>query len=115
MVPVAILAGRGAEHVNPARVLLASCVVLPVRGVLAALAQRPGWLVPVQILDACGAGTQDVVVPILVANYTRGSGRTQTALGAVGTLQGIGAALSTTLGGGQCACSHASKRCCSLA
>jgi MFS family permease len=40
-----------------------------------------------------------VVVPILVADYTWGSGRTQTALGAVGTLQGIGAALSTTLGG----------------
>ena len=28
-----------------------------------------------------------------------GSGRTQTALGAVGTLRGIGAALATTLGG----------------
>jgi len=99
MVPVAIAAGRAAGRVNPAWLLLAACAVLPVRGVLAALAQHPVWLVPVQILDACGAGTLGVVVPILVADYTWGSGRTQTALGAVGTLQGIGAALSTTLGG----------------
>jgi MFS family permease len=99
MVPVAIAAGRAAEQINPAWLLLAACAVLPVRGVLAALAQHPAWLVPVQILDACGAGTLGVVVPILVADYTWGSGRTQTALGAVGTLQGIGAALSTTLGG----------------
>jgi MFS family permease len=99
MAPVALAAGRAADRVNPAWLLLAACAVLPVRGVLAALATDPAWLVPVQILDACGAGTLGVVVPILVADYTWGSGRTQTALGAVGTLQGIGAALSATLGG----------------
>ena len=99
MVPVALLAGRAAGRVNVGWLFLASCAVLPVRGVLAALAQDPGWLVPIQILDACGAGTQGVAIPILVADYTWGSGRTQTALGVVGTLQGIGAALSTTLGG----------------
>jgi predicted MFS family arabinose efflux permease len=99
MVPVALVAGRVAARIDPAWLLLASCIVLPIRGVLAAVAYDPVWLLPVQVLDACGAGTQGVVVPILVANYTWGSGRTQTALGAVATLQGIGAALSTTLGG----------------
>jgi MFS family permease len=38
-------------------------------------------------------------VPILVADFTWGSGRTQSALGFVAMLQGFGAALSTTLGG----------------
>jgi MFS family permease len=99
MVPVALLAGRVAVRLDPAWLFLASCAVLPVRGVLAALAHDPAWLVPIQVLDACGAGTQGVAIPILVANYTWGSGRTQTALGAVGTMQGVGAALSTTLGG----------------
>jgi predicted MFS family arabinose efflux permease len=99
MVPMAITAGRAADRINPAWLLVAACGVLPVRGVLAALAQHPALLVPIQILDACGAGTLGVVVPILIADYTWGSGRTQTALGAVATLQGIGAALSTTLGG----------------
>jgi predicted MFS family arabinose efflux permease len=99
MVPVALVCGRATGRVSPAWLFLASCMVLPVRGVMAALAQDPAWLVPIQVLDACGAGTQGVAIPVMVADYTWGSGRTQTALGAVGTLQGIGAALSTTLGG----------------
>lgn len=99
MVPVALIAGRVADRLNPAWLFLASCLVLPVRGIMAAVAHDPLWLVPIQVLDACGAGTQGVAIPILVANYTWGSGRTQTALGAVGSMQGIGAALSTTLGG----------------
>ncbi len=99
MVPVAIASGRAAGRINRAWLLLAACLVLPVRGVIAAIAQDPVWLVPIQILDACGAGTLGVAVPILVADFTWGSGRTQSALGAVATMQGIGAALSTTLGG----------------
>ena len=99
MVPVALLAGRAAGRTGAAWLFLASCLVLPIRGLLAAFAQDPAWLLPIQVLDACGAGTQGVVIPVLVADYTWGSGRTQTALGAVGTLQGIGAALSTALGG----------------
>jgi MFS family permease len=99
MVPVAVVAGRAADRINRVWLLLAACLVLPVRGVLAAVAQDPVWLMPIQMLDACGAGTLGVAVPILVADFTWGSGRTQSALGAVGTLQGIGAALSTTLGG----------------
>jgi MFS family permease len=99
MVPVALVAGRMAGRVDRAWLLVAACAVLPVRGVLAALATNPAWLLPVQILDACGAGTLGVAVPLLVADYTWGSGRTQTALGAVATAQGIGASLSATVGG----------------
>lgn len=99
MVPVAIVSGRAAARIDVAWLLVAACLVLPVRGAMAALAQGPMWLVPIQILDACGAGTLGVAVPILVADFTWGSGRTQSALGAVATMQGIGAALSTTLGG----------------
>jgi hypothetical protein len=73
--------------------------VLCIRGVMAAMATEPLWLVPIQMLDACGAGTLGVAVPILVADFTWGSGRTQTALGAVATFQGIGAALSGSFGG----------------
>lgn len=99
MVPIAIIAGRAAERINRVWLLLAACLVLPIRGAMAAVAHDPVWLVPIQVLDACGAGTLGVAVPILVADFTWGSGRTQSALGVVATLQGIGAALSTTLGG----------------
>jgi MFS family permease len=99
MVPVAVVAGRAAARIDRASLLLLACCVLPVRGAIAAVAHDPAWLVPIQVLDACGAGTLGVAVPLLVADFTWGSGRTQSALGLVTTLQGIGAALSTSLGG----------------
>ena len=63
-----------------------------IRGVMAALAHDPIWLVPIQILDACGAGTLGVAVPVIVADLTWGTGRTQSALGIVATLGGLLAA-----------------------
>jgi MFS family permease len=99
MVPVAIVAGRMADRINRPWLLVAACLVLPVRGAMAAVAQDPVWLIPIQVLDALGAGTLGVAMPILVADFTWGSGRTQAALGVASTMQGIGAALSTTLGG----------------
>jgi MFS family permease len=99
MVLVALVSGRMADRIDRVWLLLAACCVLPLRGAMAALAQDPIWLIPIQMLDACGAGTLGVVVPILVADFTWGTGRTQSALGFVATLQGIGAACSTTLGG----------------
>ncbi len=99
MVPVAIVTGRAAGRIDRAWLLLAACGVLPIRGVMAAFAQDPTWLIPIQVLDGCGAGTLGVAVPIMVADFTWGTGRTQSALGFIATLQGIGAAFSTTLGG----------------
>ena len=99
MVPVAIVTGRAAGRIDRAWLLLAACSVLPIRGVMAAVAQDPTWLMPIQVLDGCGAGTLGVAVPIMVADFTWGTGRTQSALGFIATLQGIGAAFSTTLGG----------------
>jgi MFS family permease len=99
MVPVAIGAGWAADRGYRDLLLPATCVVLCARGVMAAIAHDPLWLVPIQVLDGCGAGTLGVSVPILVTDFTWGSGRTQTALGAIATFQGIGAALSSSFGG----------------
>lgn len=41
MIPVALLAGKMADRVNRAWLLVAACMVLPVRGVLAAVATDP--------------------------------------------------------------------------
>jgi predicted MFS family arabinose efflux permease len=99
MIPIAMLASRAADRIDRAWLLVAACAVLPVRGLLAAWSVDPAWLIPVEILDACGAGTLGVAIPILVADFTWGSGRTQTVLGVVATFQGIGASLSASLGG----------------
>lgn len=99
MIGVALVAGRIAERHGKVPLLLFACCVLVVRGIVAAFGEAPLWLVPVQILDALGAGTLGVVTPTLVADLSWGSGRTQTTLGAVMAVQGIGASLSGSLGG----------------
>ncbi len=49
--------------------------------------------------DGIGAGIYGAIFPVVVADLMRGTGRYSSALGAVNTAQGIGAALSTTLAG----------------
>ena len=56
--------GRAAGRINRVWLLLFACCVLPIRGAMAAVAQEPAWLIPIQMLDACGAGTLGVAVPI---------------------------------------------------
>ena len=99
MVPVAFTAGRMADSRGARWLLLAACAVLPVRGAIAAFAPGVWWLVPIEILDGLGAGMLSVAMPIAVADLTYGGGRTQTAIGAISTLQGVGAGISATLGG----------------
>jgi MFS family permease len=99
MIGVALVAGRVAEYRGKVSLFVFACCVLVVRGVIAAFGEAPLWLVPIQILDSLGAGTLGVITPTLVADLSWGSGRTQTTLGAVMTVQGIGASLSGSLGG----------------
>jgi MFS family permease len=99
MVPMALAAAWLAERRGYWVVFVLALAALPVRGVIAALAGGPPGLVPVQVLDGVGAGLLGVVVPGLVARIMAGTGRVNLALGAVMTVQGIGAALSPLLGG----------------
>jgi MFS family permease len=99
MIGVAVMAGRLEARFGKVRLFLFACCVLVLRGVIMAFAEAPLWLVPIQILDALGAGTLGVITPPLIADLSWGSGRTQTTLGAVMAVQGVGASLSGTLGG----------------
>lgn len=84
--------------------ILLTFLVLPVRGVIAALIIKTWGVWPVQILDGLAAGLQGVAVPALVARLMRGTGRVNVSQGAVMTVQGIGAALSPALGGAIAQC-----------
>jgi MFS family permease len=64
-----------------------------------ALVSSPYLIVAVQILDGVCAAVLGVVLPLVVADLTRGTGRFNLGLGIVGSAVGIGAALSTTLAG----------------
>ena len=105
MVPQAVLAvsapavGRAAERFGRYPVLLCGFAALPVRGLLLAYTTNPYGLGGIQVLDGISASVLGVMVPLVVSDLTRGTGRFNLALGAVGTAMGIGAALSTSLAG----------------
>src|SRR5207248_664848 len=81
------------------RLLLLCFAALAARGALFALMPNPGFVVAIQALDGISAAVLGVLVPLVVADVMGGSGRFNLALGIVGSAVGIGAALSTTLGG----------------
>jgi len=99
MIPMALLAAWLADRRGYWIVFVIALISLPIRGALAAFVTGPVGLVPVQMLDGVGAGMLGVAVPGLVARILAGTGQINAGLGAVMTLLGIGAALSTTVGG----------------
>jgi MFS family permease len=105
VVPQAIVAiispwiGRKAQDWGRRPVLLIGFAALPLRGVLFALTSHPLLLVAIQVLDGISAAVLGVLVPVVIADVTRRTGRFNLAQGAVGTAVGIGASLSTTIGG----------------
>ncbi|MGH3852280.1 MAG: MFS transporter [Pseudonocardiaceae bacterium] len=98
MIPMAILIARRADR-GRKTIFLAAFLVLPIRGVLFTLSNNPAYLIAIQILDGVGAGIFGAMFTLVVADLTRGTGRFNLALGAATTIQGAGAALSTTLAG----------------
>jgi MFS family permease len=96
---MALLVGAKADQWGRKPLFLAGFLILPIRGVLYTLSDDKSWLVGVQLLDGVGAGIYGAIFPIVVADLMRGTGRFSSALGAVNTAQGIGAAVSTTLAG----------------
>jgi len=91
--------GRQAETWGRRPLLLLGFAALPIRGVLFATVKDPSLLVAVQLLDGLTASVFGVMVPLIIADLTRGTGHFNLGQGIVGTTTGIGASLSTTLAG----------------
>src|SRR5262249_7202579 len=69
------------------------------RGAIFAAVNDPQVIVAAQLLDGISAAALGVLVPLVVADTTRGSGHFNLAQGAVGAAVGIGASLSTSVAG----------------
>ena len=105
MVPqviVAIMApwvGRRANTWGRRPLLLVGFAALPIRALVFAWTANPTILIAAQVLDGVSGTMLGVLTALIVADLTAGTGRFNLAQGFVGTLSGIGAALSTTLSG----------------
>lgn len=99
MIPMALWAGKFASHHGYRHLIMAALMVLPVRGLVAGYWESPWAVIPVQVLDGIGAGLLGVALPGLVSNILRGTGHISAGLGAVMTIQGVGAAFSPAFAG----------------
>jgi MFS family permease len=91
--------GRQAQAWGRRPMLLAGFAALCIRGMLFAGVANPYLLVAVQLLDGVAAAVMGVMVPLIIADVTRGTGRLNLAQGFIGSAVGIGASASTTLAG----------------
>jgi predicted MFS family arabinose efflux permease len=105
IVPQAIVAlmspsvGRKAQAWGRRPLLLVGFGALAIRGLLFATVRDPYLLVLVQVFDGITAAVFAVMIPLIVADVAFGTGHFNLAQGVVGTATGIGASLSTVLGG----------------
>ena len=91
--------GQRADIWGRRPLLLIGFAALPIRGVLFACVTNPQLLVIVQLLDGVTAAVFSVMVPLVIADITRGTGRFNLGQGIIGTFTGIGASFSATFAG----------------
>ncbi len=105
IVPQAIVAllsptvGRKSQIWGRRPLLLLGFAALAIRGVLFATVRDPYFLVAAQLFDGITAAVFSVMIPLIVADISFGSGHFNLAQGIVGTATGIGASLSNVLAG----------------
>jgi MFS family permease len=98
MVPVSLLVCR-ANTIGRKPLLVLAVAALVLRGLLFAMSESAAWLLAVQVLDGVGGGLFDALLPLILADIMRGTGRYNVARGLVSTVQGVGGSLSQAAGG----------------
>ncbi len=91
--------GRAAERWGRRRMLLVGFAAVPLRGALFALTAQPEAVVAIQALDGLSGAVFGVMLPLVVADITRNSGRFNLSMGAIGLAIAGAAAASNALTG----------------
>ena len=99
VVAIAPWIGVRAQSWGRRPLLLLTFVALSARAAIFAVTSDPYFLVAAQLLDGISAASLGVLVPLIIADVTRGSGHFNFAQGLIGAAVGIGASFSTTLAG----------------
>ncbi|MDV4156653.1 MFS transporter [Rhizobium brockwellii] len=99
MIAMALAAPFLIRRFGLASIFLIALLALPIRGAIAGSFSSFAVIFPVQILDGVGAGLIGIATPIAAERILAGTGRFNVGLGAVMTVQGIGASLSNIVAG----------------
>jgi MFS family permease len=105
LLPQAIVAavspwvGRTAERSGRRPMLLFGWGLVPLQGVLYAALPEPGALVVCQVLNGFSSAVFGVMMTVVAADLTRGTGRFNLTLGALGAAVSVGASISTFFAG----------------
>ena len=99
VVAIAPWIGVKAQNWGRRPLLLLTFFALSARGAIFAVTSDPYLLIAAQLLDGLSAASLGVLVPLIVADATRGSGHFNFAQGMIGAAVGIGASFSTTFAG----------------
>lgn len=91
--------GRMAQLRGRRPILLLGFAALPLRALLLAGVANPVLVVAVQALDGVSGAVFGVLLPLVAADLTRGTGRFNLCMGALGLAVGVGATLSTAVAG----------------
>jgi MFS family permease len=97
-IPMALLAGW-TDVIGRKPLLVLAFLALPIRALLFAYADGAGWIIAGQILDGVGGGLFDALLPLVLADIMRGTGRYNMSRGVLGTIQGIGGSSSHAVAG----------------
>ncbi|CAH2600141.1 MFS transporter [Rhodovastum atsumiense] len=99
MIMVSPLLARATELWGRRHVMALALAMLPLRALLFAVVSDPMVLVLVQALDGISGAAFGLLVPLTVADLTRGKGGFNVVAAAIGLAGGMGAALSAGCGG----------------
>jgi len=91
--------GRTAQNWGRRPLLVLCFIPLCLRSAVFAASNDPAVIIAAQLLDGLSAATLGVLVPLVIADTTRGTGHFNLAQGVVGAAVGIGASLSTAVAG----------------
>jgi MFS family permease len=97
-IPMALLAGW-ANVVGSKPLLVVAFVALPIRALIFAYLDDPAWMIAGQVLDGVGGGLFDTLLPLVLADIMRGTGRYNLSRGFISTVQGIGGSMSHAVAG----------------
>jgi MFS family permease len=97
-IPMALLSSW-ANILGRKPLLVIACLALPTRALIFAYVDDPRWIIAGQILDGVGGGLFDTLLPLVLADIMRGTGRYSVSRGVISTVQGIGGSSSHAVAG----------------